>query len=76
MSELRYGLQSMQSETLQNWIEAQMMRGRYTFNKEDITGLGVHNNKDSLNRALYRDIVRKYGAENWDYPDVKCPRCL
>ena len=54
MSELRYGLQSMQSETIQNWIEAQMMRGRYTFNKEDITGLGVHNNKDSLNRALYR----------------------
>ena len=54
MSELRYGLQSIQSETLQNWIEAQMMRGRYTFNKEDITGLGVHNNKDSLNRALYR----------------------
>ena len=27
-------------------------------------------------QVCYRDIVRKYGAEKWDYPDVKCPRCL
>lgn len=44
----------MQKEGLQNWIEAQMMRGRYIFTKEDAINLGVHNNKDSLNRALYR----------------------
>ncbi len=44
----------MQSESLQNWIEAQMMRGRYIFNKEDVINLSVHSNRGSLNRALYR----------------------
>ncbi len=44
----------MQSERLPNWIEAQMMRGRYIFNKEDVKDLGLQSNIDSLNRALYR----------------------
>ena len=44
----------MQSEGLQKWIEAQMMRGRYVFIKEDVTNLGMYSKTDSLNRALYR----------------------
>lgn len=31
-----------------------MMCGRYIFTKEDVIDLGVHNNKDSLKKALYR----------------------
>lgn len=54
MSEYRYKLQYMQSEGLQKWIEAQMMRGRYVFIKEDVTNLGMYSKTDSLNRALYR----------------------
>lgn len=54
MSECRYKLQYMQSEGLQKWIEAQMMRGRYVFIKEDVTNLGMYSKTDSLNRALYR----------------------
>lgn len=54
MSECRYRLQYMQSEGLQKWIEAQMMRGRYVFIKEDVTNLGMYSKTDSLNRALYR----------------------
>lgn len=54
MSEYRYRLQYMQSEGLQKWIEAQMMRGRYVFIKEDVTNLGMYSKTDSLNRALYR----------------------
>lgn len=54
LSELCYGLQDMRSETLQNRIEAQMMCGRNIFTKEDVKGLGVHSNKDSLKKALYR----------------------
>ncbi|WP_302429897.1 MULTISPECIES: radical SAM/SPASM domain-containing protein [Bacteroidales] len=27
-------------------------------------------------QVCYRDIVRKYGAKHWDYPDVNCPKCL
>ena len=30
------------------------MCGRYIFTKEDVINLGVHNNKDSLKKALYR----------------------
>ena len=44
----------MQPDSLQNWIEKQMMCGRYIFTKEDVIDLGVHNNKDSLKKALYR----------------------
>ena len=29
-----------------------------------------------LNSGHFIKAIRKYGAENWDYPDVKCPRCL
>lgn len=54
MSGLCYKLQDMRSESLQNWIEGQMMRGHYIFTKEDVTNLGMHNNKDSLSKALYR----------------------
>lgn len=54
MSEYRYKLQYMQSKGLQKWIEAQMMRGRYVFIKEDVTNLGMYSKTDSLNRALYR----------------------
>ena len=31
-----------------------MMHGRYIFTKEDVINLGMHNNKDSLKKALYR----------------------
>lgn len=54
LSLLLYRLRSMQSDSLQNWIEKQMMCGRYIFTKEDVIDLGVHNNKDSLKKALYR----------------------
>ena len=54
MSKPYCGLQNMRADSLQNWIEAQMMRGCYIFTKEDVTNLNVHNNKDSLNKALYR----------------------
>lgn len=27
----------------------------------------------SVKQVCYRDIIRKYGMEHWDYPDVKCP---
>lgn len=45
---------NMQSDSLQNWIESQMMCGRYIFTKGDVTNLGVHNKKDCLKKALYR----------------------
>lgn len=44
----------MRSVGLQNWIEAQMMHGRYIFSKEDVINLSMHSKTDSLNRALYR----------------------
>jgi predicted transcriptional regulator of viral defense system len=44
----------MPLDSLQSWIESQMMCGRYIFTKEDVINLGVHNNKDSLKKALYR----------------------
>lgn len=27
-----------------------------------------------LKQVCYRDIVRRYGVEHWDYPDEKCPK--
>lgn len=27
----------------------------------------------SLKQVCYRDVIRKYGYNHWDYPDAKCP---
>lgn len=73
MSLLCYRLQDMQPDSLQNWIEVQMMHGRYIFTKEDVINLGMHNNKDSLKKALYRAQVKGIIMSPWQNFYVAIP---
>lgn len=34
----------------------------------------LFNDCRSLKQICYRDTIQMYGFDNWDYPDVKCPK--
>lgn len=63
----------MRQECLQNWVEAQMMRGRYIFTKEEVIQQNLYSNKDSLNKALYRMMDKGTIMSPWQNFYVAIP---
>lgn len=60
-------------DTLHNWVEEQMMRGRYIFTKEDVTNAGLPYTNESLNVSLYRLVKRGLIFSPWQNFYVATP---
>ncbi len=48
----------MQADSLQHWVDQQMIRGKYIFTKEEVLAQGLSQTEESLRTALSR-LVRK-----------------
>lgn len=53
------------SEHIQDWVEEQMLRGRYIFTREDTLGLGLPVTAASLNTILSRLVARGVVVSPW-----------
>ena len=55
----------MQLNSLQDWVNQQMIRGRYIFTKEEVKALGLPQTDDSLNTSLSRLVSKGVTVSPW-----------
>ena len=63
----------MQTDSLQHWVDQQMIRGRYIFTKEDVLAQGLSQTEDSLRTALSRLIKKGMIVSPWQNFYVAVP---
>lgn len=63
----------MQTDSLQYWIDQQMIRGRYIFTKKDVLALGLSQTEDSLKTALSRLVKKGVIVSPWQNFYVSVP---
>ena len=63
----------MQQDSLLNWVDQQMIRGRNIFTKEDVKALGLPQTDDSLNTSLSRLVSKGVIVSPWQNFYVTVP---
>ena len=63
----------MQTNSLQHWVDQQMIRGRYIFTKEDVLAQGLSQTEESLRTALSRLVKKGMIVSPWQNFYVAVP---
>lgn len=63
----------MQADSLQHWVDQQMIRGRYIFTKEDVLAQGLSQTEESLRTALSRLVKKGMIVSPWQNFYVAVP---
>ena len=63
----------MQTDSLQHWVDQQMIRGRYIFTKEDVLAQGLSQTEESLRTALSRLVKKGMIVSPWQNFYVAVP---
>ena len=63
----------MQADSLQHWVDQQMIRGRYIFTKEDVLAQGLSQTEESLRTALSRLTKKGMIVSPWQNFYVTVP---
>ena len=63
----------MQADSLQHWVDQQMIRGRYIFTKEDVLSQGLSQTEESLRTALSRLVKKGMIVSPWQNFYVTVP---
>lgn len=63
----------MQAESLQHWVDQQMIRGKYIFTKEDVLAQGLSQTEESLRTALSRLVKKGMIISPWQNFYVAVP---
>ena len=63
----------MQTDSLQHWVDQQMIRGKYIFTKEDVLAQGLSQTEDSLKTALSRLVKKGMIVSPWQNFYVTVP---
>lgn len=66
-------LQNMQTNNIQNWVQRQMIRGRYIFDKKDVLSLGLEQSDEGLRVSLSRLIAKGVLINPWQNFYVTIP---
>jgi predicted transcriptional regulator of viral defense system len=66
-------LQNMQVDSVQSWIESQMMHGRYIFTRKEVESIGLSLTVNSLNVSLSRCVKRGIVMSPWQNFYVAIP---
>lgn len=69
----RDSIKLMQTDTLQNWVEEQMIRGFYIFTQKDVEALNIFKTKKVLKNAIYRLIKKGLVISPWQNFYVTVP---
>jgi hypothetical protein len=63
----------MQTDSLQHWVDQQMIRGKYIFTKEDVLAQGLSQTEDSLKTSLSRLVKKGMIVSPWQNFYVTVP---
>ena len=63
----------MQTDSLQHWVDQQMIRGKYIFTKEDVLAQGLSQTEGSLRTALSRLVKKGMIVSPWQNFYVAVP---
>jgi len=63
----------MQTDSLQHWVDQQMIRGKYIFTKENVLAQGLSQTEDSLRTALSRLVKKGMIVSPWQNFYVTVP---